>query len=43
MRLPALPSEDPPMTRERRMLIGYLVVLAVLGGALVWGIANCGS
>ena len=43
MRLSALPGEGPPMTRARRMLIGYLVVLAVLGGALVWGIANCDS
>lgn len=31
------------MNRERRALVAYLVVLAVLGGALVWGIANCGS
>ena len=31
------------MNRERRALVGYLVVLAVLGGALVWAIANCGS
>lgn len=30
------------MSRERRVLIGYLVVLAILGGALVWGIAHCG-
>jgi hypothetical protein len=31
------------MPRERRLMIGYLVVLAVLGAALVWGIAHCGS
>jgi hypothetical protein len=28
-------------SRERRLLIVYLVTLAVLGGALVWGIASC--
>lgn len=28
---------------DRRMVILYLVTLAVLAGALVWGIANCGS
>lgn len=27
----------------RRALVAYLVVLAVLGGALIWGIANCGT
>lgn len=27
---------------ERRKIILYLVALAVLGGFLVWGIANCG-
>ena len=43
MRLPALPSEGRPVTPERRALAAYLVVLAVLGGALVWGIANCDS
>lgn len=26
--------------RQRRLLIAYLVVLAALGAALVWGIAN---
>ena len=31
------------MNRERRVLIGYLVVLAVLAVALVWGIAHCGT
>lgn len=30
------------MRRERRLLVGYLVVLVVLGTALVWGIAHCG-
>ena len=28
--------------RERRMLIGYLVVLAILAVVLIWGIATCG-
>ncbi len=27
--------------RQRRLLIAYLVVLAALGAALVWGIADC--
>lgn len=31
------------MNRERHILIAYLVVLAVLGTALIWGIAHCGS
>lgn len=31
------------MRPERRSLIGYLVVLAVLGTVLVWGIAHCGQ
>lgn len=26
----------------RRVIVLYLVTLAVLGVALVWGIANCG-
>ncbi len=29
--------------RERRLIVGYLVVLAVIGAALVWGIAHCGE
>lgn len=28
--------------RERRLMIGYIAVLVVLGGAVAWGIANCG-
>jgi hypothetical protein len=28
--------------RERRLVIVYLVTLAVLGGVLAWGIASCG-
>ena len=28
--------------RERRLVIVYLVTLAVLGGLIAWGIANCG-
>lgn len=28
--------------KERRQIILYLLTLAVLGGILVWGIANCG-
>jgi hypothetical protein len=28
--------------RERRLMIVYLITIAVLAGALVWGIANCG-
>lgn len=27
---------------DRRLLIGYLVVLAVLAGLIAWGIATCG-
>lgn len=30
------------MNRERRLVVVYVVVLVVLAGALVWGIANCG-
>lgn len=30
------------MKRQRLLMILYLVVLAVLGVALIWGIANCG-
>lgn len=29
------------MKRERRLIILYVATLAVLGAALVWGIANC--
>jgi hypothetical protein len=41
--LPAPPYRGRLVNRERRLLVGYLVVLAVLGAALVWGIANCGQ
>lgn len=43
MLLPALQGEERPVTPERRAMAGYLVVLAVLGGVLVWSIANCGQ
>lgn len=29
--------------RERRLIIIYIVTLVVLGGALAWGLINCGS
>lgn len=28
--------------RERRLMIGYIAALVILGGAIAWGIANCG-